>query len=70
MAKLEVGHDSWYCYFPVLECPDYPEFGWDYRLEVTEDEERWVWETYKEWQEVQKFIASKLDTGGEKSNGK
>lgn len=56
MVDMKILRDEWYCYFPYEGLFN----SWDYSIKVTEEEERWIVEAFKEWQEVQKFIASKL----------
>lgn len=58
MVDMKILRDDWFCYFPGIRYPQ--DYGWDYEIEVTEEEERWIVESYKEWREVQKFIAGRL----------
>lgn len=56
MAEVAFARDEWYVYIPIkqpLLSPSYLE------LPLSEEEERWIWEAYKEWEEVQKFIAGR-----------
>ena len=57
MVDMKILRDEWYCYFPYESFFD----SWSYEeISVTEEEERWIVESFKEWREVQKFIAGKL----------
>lgn len=58
MVEMKLIRDAWYCYFPSFEILG--EIPWDYKILLSEEEERWVVEAYNEFSEVQKFIAGKL----------
>jgi len=58
MVDMKILRDEWYCYFPYESFFNFCSYE---EISVTEEEERWIVESFKEWQEVQKFISSKLN---------
>lgn len=57
MAKVTITRNYWYYYCPY---PGELAHSDGAILDVTDEEERWLLENKREWEEVQKFLAAKV----------
>ena len=66
MAKVALLKDDWigYCW------PERLSNKYTSEIDVSEEEERWIWEAQKEIEEVQKFLEAKLYALKAIKNGK
>lgn len=64
MAKVKIDRNKFVTFYPAESWPPF------YEVETTDEEERWILQTWAEWKAVQKFIAGKIAQMEQEKDGK